>query len=655
MQSPADQFIQAVRLQQAGDLSGAERLYRDLLRIDPLHADALSNLGAILVRRSQFEEAIDCYRAAIQINPRHTGALFNLGNVYRRLSRLDAAAESYQTLANMPQPPKGLFYNLGLTLLGLGRCGEAETAFCTALRAEPDNPEFLHHLGLVVARLGRLDEAIAALERAVQIRPDFAEALTTLGVMLENAGQAGRAFACYRQALAIQPDQPEANNNIGNSLTEQGAIDEAVGHFRRSLAARPDQPHVHSNMLLTLHYHPGIGPEALSAEHWHWAERFAPTTPPSPEPEDSAPDRVLRIGFVSADFRTHTVAAFIEPILTHLDRTAVHVSCFSNVIRSDAVTDRFKALADGWHPIIGVPDEAVAQLIRRERIDIFVDLSGHTAGNRLLLFARRPAPIQVTHFGYPDTTGLGAIDCRITDARADPPGTTERWHSERLVRLPEVAWCYRPPADAPEVSEPPAGAANPITLLSVNNPAKLTADVIAVWSRILDAVPGSKLVVLAGREGSALQRVEDLFANHGIVGSRLKLVPRLPPTEYFALFATADLALDPWPYNGGVTTCDALWMGVPVISMAGRTYVSRQGVSLLHAVGLPELIADSPEGYVEIARQWAADRDRLKAVRADLRGRMRASPLTDSIRFTRHLEAAYRRMWHWRVGAGPAP
>jgi protein O-GlcNAc transferase len=653
MPTTAELFAQAVQIHRAGDLVQAECFYREVLRAEPAHADALANLGVVLVRRGQINEGIACYHAALRTDPRHGGAIFNLGNAYRQLGQLPAALYCYQSFADAPNPPKGLSYALGLTLLGLGRLDDAATAFRAALADMPDEPQCLLHLGLVLGRQGRLEEAVAALERAVQVRPDYADAHTTLGVLLEESGQTARAFDCYRRALALQPDQPEANNNIANALTEQGAIDEAIGHFRRSLAARPGQPHVHSNMLLTLHYDPAFGPEALWDEHRRWAERFAPVTPPPPEPRDSAPDRVLRVGFVSADFRIHPVAPFIEPVLAHLDRTAFHVSCFSNVVRSDAVTERIQGLADAWHPIATMSDDAVAELVRREEIDILVDLGGHTAGNRLLLFARRPAPIQVSHFGYPDTTGLAAIDFRITDAYADPPGQAVARHSEQLVRLPEVAWCYRPPTDAPDVSE--SRAAQPITFVSVNNPAKLTAEVISVWARILDAVPGANLRALVGRDGNARRRMEELFAAHGVSGDRLQLIPRLPPAEYLALLGAADLALDPWPYNGGVTTCDALWMGVPVVALAGKTYVARQGVSLLNAVGLPELVADSPDGYVEIARRWAADRDRLRAVRAKLRDRMRTSALTDVARFTRQLESAYGRMWHWRIGVGPVP
>ncbi len=651
MPPPADRFAEAVRLHQAGNLIRAERLYRELITANPGHADALSNLGSILVRRGQLEEGIACLRAALQSNPHHGPALFNLGNAYRQSGRLDAALQCYQALAGAPHPPQGLNYVLGLTLLGLGRLQEAEAVF----RAEPDDPRCLHHLGLALARQGRREEAIAALEAALQRRPDYAEAHNTLGVVLDDADQASRAFACYRQALFLRPDLPDANNNIANALTEQGFIGEAIGHFRQSLAARPDQPHVHSNMLLTLHYANSVSPEALHEEHRRWTERFAPVTPPSPAPRDPSPDRVLRIGYVSADFRTHPVAAFIEPLLTHLNRSAFHVSCFSNVMRSDAVTQRIQGLADAWYPIAGVPDEAVEQLVRREGIDILVDLSGHTAGNRMLLFARRPAAVQVTQFGYPDTTGLSAIDFRITDANADPSGQTEAWHSERLVRLPEVAWCYCPLAGAPEITATPGDRGNPFTFVSVNNAAKLTAEVIGVWSRILETVPGSRLVAVAGREGSAWRRIEQLFAGHGIGGARLRLSPRLPVAEYVALLQSADLALDPWPYNGGVTTCDALWMGVPVVTLAGRTYVARQGVSLLSAVGPSDSIAESPEEYVEIAKRWAQERDRLPAFRSKLRRQMQASALIDSARFARHLEAAYRRMWHWRVGCGPLP
>jgi predicted O-linked N-acetylglucosamine transferase (SPINDLY family) len=401
-----------------------------------------------------------------------------------------------------------------------------------------------------------------------------------------------------------------------------------------------------------LAYLPQPDPQTLFLEHRRWAERHAAPLAAEARPyaNDPAPDRPLRVGYVSPDLREHPVASFLTPVLAHHDRSRFHVTCYADVARPDGVTRHLQTLADAWRDLPGRSDAQVADLIQADSTDILVDLAGHTACNRLLVFARKPAPVQVTHFGYPNTTGLSTMDYRISDRYADPPGRTEAYHTEELVRLPEVAWCYRPLA-APEVTPLPARAAGHVTFGSLNNLAKITPQAIALWSELLRAVPGSRLVLLTGAGSQADQRLHDLFGQHGIDRARLELLGRRPRDRYLALYQEMDIALDPFPYNGGVTTCDALWMGVPVVTLAGESYVSRQGVALLSNLGLDDWVAGAPDAYVDIATRWAHDVEGLGRLRAGLRERMTNSPLTDGLRFTRFLAEAYRWMWQrWCLG-----
>jgi predicted O-linked N-acetylglucosamine transferase (SPINDLY family) len=352
----------------------------------------------------------------------------------------------------------------------------------------------------------------------------------------------------------------------------------------------------------------------------------------------------LKIGYVSGDFRKHTVSGFIECLLEHHDRNRVHVTCYSNAMQADEVTERMRQQADSWQMIAGLTDAKAADLIRSDEIDVLIDLSGHTAGNRLGIFARKPAALQATLFGYPNTTGLQNL-VRITDSFADPVGETESLQTESLLRLPDLAWVWKPPADAPVPNALPSKTRRAFTFGCLNNPAKVSSACLESWARILKAVPKSRLVLLAGRSADGARALADRFTQHGIATDRLELVYRLPQNEYFEAFQPIDLALDPFPYNGGVSTCDALWMGVPVLTVAGRDYRSRQGLSLLNNVGLPEFVADSPEKLVELASTWSDQRDGLADLRASLREMMQASPITQAENYVRNLESALRAEW----------
>jgi predicted O-linked N-acetylglucosamine transferase (SPINDLY family) len=396
-------------------------------------------------------------------------------------------------------------------------------------------------------------------------------------------------------------------------------------------------------------YHPSTDPLDLLAESRKWdhvhARQFARFVQPHRNNRD--PDRRLRVGYLSADFRSHAVSRFVLPMIESHDKKLFEVFCYSNVRQPDAVTAKYQSCVAGWRDILQRSDEQAAGQIRQDQIDILVDLSGHTTDNRLLIFARKPAPVQVNYQGYPASTGMETIEYRITDGFADPPGMTESHHTETLVRLDPTNWCYWPAEDAPPVGGLPALSSKSITFASFNNFSKLNDPLFELWMQILESVPNSRLIIKAKALSSATARTRVLghMAKHGISLERVEMIGWLPNAEHIRLFNRVDIALESHPYHGTTTTCDNLWMGVPVVTLAGRTHVSRVGVSLLNNIGLPELIADSPDGYVQIAAGLASDLSRLAELRRTLRQRMQDSVLVDSRRFARSIESAYRMMW----------
>jgi predicted O-linked N-acetylglucosamine transferase (SPINDLY family) len=539
-----------------------------------------------------------------------------------------------------------VWYLLGANCQIQGKAAEAIAALRRSLQLRPNRPEAHNHLGVTLAAQGDIDGAADCFREAIRLQPNQAEPHYNLALALEKQYRLDEAVVHDQQALRLQPAHADALNNLGNIWKEMGLLDDAIACYRRALAVQPNHLGAHSNLLLTLHYHPASDPDALFAEHRAWAQRHARPLQASIQPHsvDRDPTRRLRIGYLSPDFRDHVVGHLIEPILAAHDRSRFEITCYANVRRPDDRTRRMQSNACRWRSIVDFTDEQAAQLIRRDGIDILVDLAGHTSKNRILIFARKPAPVQVTYYGYADTTGLPTMDYRLTDAVAEPPGMTERYNTEELIRLPEIAWIYPPPTLA-EANTPPAERTGPITFGSLNNLCKVTADAIALWSQILAAVPGTRLLMLTPG-GRTDQRLVADFARHGIDERRLILVGKRARPEYFRLFQEVDVCLDTFPYSGCNTTCDALWMGVPVVTLSGRTFVHRQSVTILTHLGLEDFIAETPEDYREIAARLANDRARLTALRSGLRERMRGATLTDAPRFTRQLEDAFRRMWN---------
>jgi protein O-GlcNAc transferase len=474
----------------------------------------------------------------------------------------------------------------------------------------------------------RLAEAAVARARGLLERGELEAAARELELALERA-----------------PGSATTWGRLGNLRFELGEVDAAIAAYRRALERDSRMPQLRSNLLFAL-AHRVDDPEALLAEHLAWRALVGEdAAPPAPElRNDRDPERPLRVGYLSADFKGHAISMFVEPLLARHDPRHVLVHCYDNAPSSDPVAQRLRGYGAVWREVRGLDGAGFRRQVLADAIDILVDLSGHTAGNRLADLAQRTAPVQATYLGYHGTTGLATMDYRITDAYADPPGETEAHYVERLARMPHCLWCYRPALHEPE--RPPAARRDgEIVLASLNNLRKVAAPVVALWARVLLAVPAARLAIAGAADGPALRAVLARLAAHGVDHARIECIGWLKPADFAALHARIDLALDTHPFNGGTTTIEALARGVPVVSWSGRTAASRCGRTILSSIGLPELVADSAERYVEIAAALARDRARLAALRADLPARMRRSPIMDEARFVADLEHLYRRMW----------
>ena len=592
---------------------------------------------------------------------RRAHATHLLGLLARDCGHVAAAANLLvESAAALPEgdPAAAEFHsNAAAVLADLLRWDEARAeARAEAELAVACNHAFApahHNLSMALDQLGRLPEAAGAEARAVIRNPDYSEAHLHRGELLRRTGHPAEAEAALREGIRLMPDDHRPVRELGNVFGERQRLDEAVVARRRAVELSPHWGAAGSELLFTLHYHPGYGPQQHYDEARAWAARHAdPHAPLDPQFGNVRdPGRRLRVGYVSPDLRDHPVGRLIEPAVALRDRAGFEVFCYSEVAKPDHVSRHIRDLADGWRETPGLSDEEVAAKVRADRIDILVDCAGHFGDHRLGVFARRPAPVQVSAFGYCGTTGLNTIDYRLTDAASDPPGS-ERWHSEKLWRLPRVAWCYRPFDGAPDVGPPPALASGFVTFGCLNNLVKVTDQVVAAWSAVLAAVPGSRLLLL-GAEGD--ENTARRFAGHGVDPGRVEVAGRRPRAGYFALHGRVDVGLDPFPFNGDNTICDALWMGVPSVALIGDRFAARRGLSHLSAVGLGDLAAAGVEEYVGTAVRLAADLPALADLRAGLRARVAESPLGDAPAFVADLEAAYRAMWRAWCNSGAAP
>lgn len=633
-------------LQTQGRLDEAIASYRKALRLDPDLVEVHYNLGDALREREDPDEAAASYRRAIELKPDYADAYNNLGNVLKNQDKLDEAAAAYEQAIRLKPDFAEAYNNLGVIFQKQDKLNETIACCRQAVSIKPDFAEAYNNLAEAFYALGRLDEAIASNKRALEIRPDSAETYNSLGTALRECGRLDEAAACGRQALLFKPDFAEAYNGLGNTLQAQGRLDEAIACYRQVLSLKPDSTIAYSNLLYTMQYMDTITPAEVFSEHQRYAECFE--TPLKmhwrPHANSRDPERRLRIGYVSADFYNHAVAFFIEPILANHDKSQVEIYCYYNHNKHDAHTDLIAASADHWLACARMSDDQLAERIRADGIDILIDLSGHTGYNRLPVFARKPAPVQATWIGYAGSTGLTAMDYRITNAEMDPPGLTERYHSESLLRMPDSGVAYRPEPGCLPVNPLPALSADTFVFASLNNLIKINPSVVNLWARILKALPHARLIFGNITDDGIRQRVIERFGQAGVEVDRLILQPRMSFSEYLALHHTIDLALDPFPYNGGTTTMHSLWMGVPVITLAGEHVVSRVGVSALSRLGLDTFITHSEEEYLQRAIQIAQDLSGLDRVRQSLRERMSGTNCEPGS-ITRHLEMAYRDMW----------
>ncbi len=603
-------YERALQRYRDGRLAETETLCRDIIATAPLHADALHLLGIVGYRAGHLAPAIELIRRAIAVAPRVADFHANLGAV------LNAA----------------------------GRPAEGREACFRALSIDPDHVDAHYNLANAARDAGDPDGACSHYREAIARRPAHAAAHNNLGNVLRDGGRVAAAIESYRRALALRPDDAHARSNYANALRDAGLPQDAVDEHRRAVASLPTSAAIHSNLLLALQADDRADATAIDAESARWDARHG-NPPRVPTTNDRDPDRPLRVGYVSGDLRLHSVAYFLTPLVEAHDGREVRVVGYSTGGRADAVTARLRAACSGWCDLAGLSDDAAAERIRGDRIDVLVDLSGHTSDNRLGVFARAPAPVSVSYLGYPGPTGLSRIDARLSDALADPQ---ESVGGERVMHLAGGAWCFAPFDSVTPGDRAPAATNGHPTFGSFNHPGKTSPTTIALWSDLLGRLPTARLLLKnrAFRDPQTATRVRAAFASHGVAGQRIDCVADLPTAaEHLRAYDGIDVALDPFPYHGTTTTCEALWMGVPVVTMTGDRHASRVGASLLSSVGLSSLVATTADAYVATAVAAAADVDRLSRWRRELRERMAASPLTDGHRLAREIETTYRGLW----------
>ncbi len=644
---PEPTLQDAVQLHQAGALDRAAAIYQRVLQREPQSADALHLLGVVAYQRGDCDDAVRLIEQAIALLPGSAAFHNNLGSARLELSQTESALECFRHASSLDPNFVDAWYNLGNVLQKTGRLTEAVDAYRHALGLVPENITALTNLGAVLQTLNKFADAVDCYRKVLALDPRHAIAWHNLGLCLDVQNDLSEAEACFRRALEIRPDYADAYNSLGSALRTQGRVAEARDCFERVLRLDPGHRLAQSNVLLALDYLHDVTPREIYERRCAWGDRVGTEIPITARHDNLAiVDRPLRVGYVSPDLREHAVASFLEPILrSHSEQ--IEVYCYADVPAPDQVTERLQGLAGHWRNIYGGTDEQVAAQIREDHIDVLVDLAGHTARNRLYLFARKPAPIQISYLGDATTSGLAAMDYRLTDAWADP-WFAEDHCREDLVRLPAGFICFQPPAAAPDVDQLPKARNGFVTFGCFNSMAKISSVVVGIWAKLLCAVPDSRLLLKAGplRDAQVRERLLEQFRTCGVAADRLELRAQvIDAAEHLSLYHQVDIGLDPYPYAGTTTTCEALWMGVPVVTLSGETHVSRVGVSLLSRLGLNELVAQNEQEYINIAASLAADDLRLSKIRTGLRTAMRNSTICRAESFTQQLEAAYRDMW----------
>ncbi|MDH5301469.1 MAG: tetratricopeptide repeat protein [Gammaproteobacteria bacterium] len=610
-QQLASYFQQAIQLHQAGQWQQAEQQYKKILQYIPSHPDTLHYLGLLKHQTGDSRQALKLMLRAKQQSPNDGELWFNLGVVHQALMEINEAMAAYKKSSTLQPQHAMSFNNLASCYQRLHDIQQAENLFRHALTLDPNCLEAKNNLANLHKDKGQLGLAEQLYLEILQRVPTNADAMNNLALVYQRRGEAGKAHALYSQALA--------NNQNLNSAR--------------------------CGLLMNLHYLEAISADEIFQRHQQLSAHFE-MAKQFPSRQIDARGRRLRIAYLSADFRTHSVAYFILPILEQHDRSRMEIFAYANHGKDDTVSEKIRQRVEHWRPIAQLDDDKVAQLIAEDGIDILVDLGGHTANNRIPLLARKPAPIQVNYLGYPDTTGLTRMDYRLVDEWTDP--TSAPLHaSETLVRLPQGFLCYQPPGDFPDVSPPPFLQNGYITFGTFNNTAKISRRQIHQWAQLLNTVPHSRLLLKSSAFHDTIMResLTHAFAEHHVNDDRLILQGHTSSTaEHLETYGQMDIALDTFPYNGTTTTCEALWMGVPVITLAGDRHCSRVGFSLLHQVGLGELVATDENQYLTIASTLAKDSTKLTAIRQTLRQQMQNSPLMNAKGFTSALENTYEEM-----------
>jgi predicted O-linked N-acetylglucosamine transferase (SPINDLY family) len=674
---------QALALHQAGRLPEAETLYRQILFSEPNHPEALHylgllvhqmgrselgveliskaissrpayveahfNLGKVFKTQGKLEEAAVCYRRALTLKPDYAEAHFNLGIALFEQNRADEAIASYRQGLILKPDYAETHNNLGVALHDQGRLAEAAACYRRALALKPDFGQVHYNLGITLKDLGELDRAAESFRKVLEVMPGYGEAHYNLGVILNDQGKLDEAVASYRHALALKPSLAEAHNNLGVILNEQGQLDEAVACYRQALTLKPDYPEAHSNLLMCLNYLPGLS----AVDYLNEARLFGRKAAIKVRSRFSGwicparPGR-LRIGMISGDFRNHPVGYFLENLLDNIDPSQIDLVAYPTQHDEDELTSRIRHRFAAWKPLWGMDDEAAARLISNDGVHILLDLAGHTRHNRLPAFAWKPAPVQAAWLGYFASTGMEEIDYLLADP-VSVPESHQTQFTEKVWYLPETRFCFSPPVVSEDLLATPLPALHNgcITFGSFQSLAKINDEVLTVWGRIIQAMPHARLRLQNRQLHSPIMREQLLqrLARNGIAPDRVTLEQSVPRADYLAAYGCIDIILDTFPFTGGTTTCEALWMGVPTVTPAGMTMVARQGASMLACVGLADWIARGDEDYVVKALAHAADLEKLARLRAGLRQQLLESPLCDSPRFARNFEAAMWEMW----------
>ena len=661
---------------QAGDFAAAENIYRQVLSQVPAHPDALHLYGVLAHQTHRRDLAEKLLRSAVVASPRHAAFYRDLGNVLIDQGKFDDARVALeaslalepgsaighnmlgvalarlkhyqqaiinfqQSLALAPEFFDPLIH-LGNLLLDMGNPGQAADLFSKAASLKPDSPAAWTNLAIALSTVGNHPQAQSAAVRALALDPTNVSAYVPLSNSLKAQGDLHGAENALLKALTLSPDYALARNNLANLHKDNGDLFKAIEQLKIALNHQPQATEVHSNLLLTLQYLPEHTLERDKAERDQWASRHATGLSVKPAPMPSAPLDRIRIGFVSPDLYFHPVGRFLLPLLSCLDRTRFFVACYSDSSTQDDLSSQLRSHADLWVDSANLSHDQLDQRVRSDNIHILIDLAAHTAGNRMLVFARKPAPVQVTWLAYNGSTGLPTIDFRFSDPHMDPPGLFEGYFSEKTLRLPRTYWCYSPPPLS--IDPKPRDTTQPLTFGCLNNFCKVSPPALECWIQLLKSVPDSRLILHAA-EGSGRGRIQKIFQNSNLDPNRVQFQGRQTLENYYNSHNHIDIALDPFPFNGGITSLDALWMGVPLITLKGDRPVGRAGTSILTNLGLDEFIASTPQEYLQIATHLALNPEKRAILRQTLRNRLQTSPLMNAQQFAADFAHLLEQVW----------